>query len=324
MKTLITGAAGFIGFHLAKHLSEQGKELLLLDNLHRGNIDNEFNHLIEKDNVNFMNMDLTDYNSFSSINDEVSEIYHLAAINGTKNFYSIPDQVLKVNILSTLNILDWVKDKPQIKVLFSSTSEVYAGSIKYGLSTVPTNESTPLCIDDISNVRWSYGASKMLSENAFFCYNKLYNVNFSIIRYHNIYGPRMGFDHVVPEIINRIYLGESPLKIYGGDQTRAFCFVDDAIRATQLVMEKEETNGKIVHIGNSDEEIKIMDLARTIIKLSGFNVNIIKSDPPLGSINKRCPDISLLKSFGFHPKTNLQEGLNIFLNWYNSDFINNK
>ena len=308
MKTLITGAAGFIGCHLAKHLSEQGKEIILLDNLQRGNIDDEFNHLIAKDNVTFMNMDLTDHNTLSSINDEVSEIYHLAAINGTRNFYSIPDQVLKVNILTTLNILDWVKDKPDIKVLFSSSSEVYAGAIKYGLSTVPTNESTPLCIDDISNVRWSYGASKMLSENAFFCYHKLYNVNFSIIRYHNIYGPRMGFDHVIPEIFNRIFSGESPLRIFGGEQTRAFCFVDDAIRATQLIMEKEDTNGKIVHIGNSDEEIKIMDLARLLLELSGFNISFIERDPPIGSINQRCPDISLLKSLGFYPKTNLKKG----------------
>ena len=103
--------------------------------------------------------------------------------------------------------------------------------------------------------------------------------------------------------------------IFGGEQTRAFCFVDDAIRATQLIMEKEDTNGKIVHIGNSDEEIKIMDLARMLIELSGFNISLIKRDPPEGSINRRCPDISLLKSFGFYDFSGNRikyKGLNIY------------
>jgi len=170
MKTIITGAAGFIGYHLANHLANQGRELILIDNFQRGKMDEEFVKLIKRKNVQFLELDLTGNDAFSSIEDDVSEVYHLAAINGTENFYNIPDQVLRVNILSTLNVLEWAKNNPGVEILYSSSSEVYAGAIKLGIGIIPTDESVPLCIDDISNVRWSYGASKLLAENAFYSF----------------------------------------------------------------------------------------------------------------------------------------------------------
>lgn len=320
MKTVITGAAGFIGYHLAIHLANQGKELILIDNFQRGKMDEEFRNLIQQQNVQFFDMDLTENDVFSSIEDDVTEVYHLAAINGTENFYNIPDKVLRVNILSTLNVLEWAKDKPGVKILYSSSSEVYAGALKIGIGVIPTGENVPLCIDDISNVRWSYGASKLLAENAFFSYGKLYPFRFCIVRYHNIYGPRMGFEHVIPQFFKRIFQGEVPLKVYGGQQTRSFCFVSDSVKATRLVMESPDTDKKIIHVGNDLEEIKINDLARLMLKITDKPDKVIQKNPPEGSVNRRCPDIFLLRSLGFTPEVNLKNGLEKTKGWYQPIF----
>ena len=316
MKTIITGAAGFIGYHLAARLADQGKELILIDNFRRGQKDREFKKLIRRSNVRFIEMELTEKGALSQIQDHVSEIYHLAAINGTGNFYSIPDQVLRVNVLATLNLLEWSRDKNDVKIIYSSSSEVYAGGIKSGIARIPTGEDAPLCIDDISNVRWSYGASKILGESAFFSYGQVSPFRFSIIRYHNIYGPRMGFGHVVPQFFHRINQGEVPLKVYGGQQTRAFCYISDAVRATQLVMESPVTDKKIIHIGNDGKEIKIVDLAKLILEITDNTPEVIEKSPPEGSVNRRCPDISFLRSLGFCPRVGIKEGLSYTRKWY--------
>jgi len=323
MKTMITGAAGFIGMHLAKSLTEQGKKLILIDNFARGRMDEKFKQLINLKNVQFFDLDLTRNNVFDVFDDDISKVYHLAAINGTENFYNIPEKVLKVNILSTLNLLDWAVDKNNLKILFSSSSEVYAGSIKYGLGKIPTSEDVPLCIEDISNVRWSYGASKLLAENAFFSYSKSYNVKFSIIRYHNIYGPRMGFEHVIPQFLERIYRNQLPLEIYGGSPMRAFCYVSDAIRATQIVMESKEADNRIIHIGNDQQEISITNLGKIMLNLTGEKPEIIQRETPKGSVDRRCPDINSLKKLGFNPEISLEEGLILTNNWYKKYFLEN-
>jgi len=322
-KILITGAAGFIGYHLAKDLISQGEKLVLIDDFSRGKLDQDFSLLTKTDNITFINADLTKRSAFNQIEDKISCVYHLAAINGTDNFYNIPDKVLRVNILSTLNLLEWAKSKSNVKIIFSSSSEVYAGSLKNGIGSIPTKEDIPLCIDDISNVRWSYGASKLLSENAFFSYNKNYEIKFSIIRFHNIYGPRMGYKHVMPQFMERILVkNQNPLKVYGGRQTRAFCYISDAVSALKIIMESNKTNQAIINIGNDEEEIKINDLAKLVIKLSGSNNTIVEKDAPVGSVVRRCPDISLLKSLGYNPLVSLEEGLSIMMGWYKDIFSN--
>lgn len=319
MNILITGAAGFIGFHLANKLQADGHNLILVDNFERGIKDKSFLDLLKKINVNFYNIDITKDNAFCQINDKVDYIYHLAAINGTKNFYSIPDKVLRVNVIGTLNILDWVKNKPNIKILFSSSSEVYAGALSMGIGSIPSNEQIPICIDDITNPRWSYGLSKALSEGSFYSYFKRYNIKFSIVRYHNIYGPRMGYDHVIPQLFNRIFNGQVPLEVFGSSQTRAFCYIDDAVDATITIMNSIDMNGEIIHIGNDLEEIKIKNLAKLMLKYMSKPDNIIEMDPPEGSAERRCPNIKKLRSLGFTPSIMLIEGLKKTLSWYFND-----
>ena len=172
MHTLVTGAAGFIGLHLAKKLHSIGENLILVDNFARGKEDQEFLEFLDKPNVKFYNIDITRENAFSVIEENIKYIYHLAAINGTENFYLIPDKVLRVNVIGTLNLLDWIKNKSNIKILFSSSSEVYAGALSMGIGSIPSDEKIPICIEDITNPRWSYGLSKALSEGSFFLIQK--------------------------------------------------------------------------------------------------------------------------------------------------------
>jgi len=322
MKVLITGGAGFIGFHLAKHLSNQNYNLTLLDNFERGKEDEEFKELIKKDNVSFIKADITKPEAFDKLQD-YDQIYHLAAINGTENFYNIPDKVLKVGILGTLNVLDWFTKQQKGKLLFSSSSEAYAGTLKLlkDKFPIPTPEDVPLVVDDPKNLRWSYGASKILSEVAMHSYAKAKDMkNFVIIRYHNIYGERMGREHVIPQFIGRIMKKEDPFKIFGGQETRTFCYIGDAVRATQLVMESKETNGKTIHIGRSDDEIKIINLAKKLFEITKFNPEIEIKPAPEGSVIRRCPDTTKLMNLGFKAEINLSEGLKKTYEWYKDNY----
>ena len=130
----------------------------------------------------------------------------------------------------------------------------------------------------------------------------------------------MGFDHVIPQFLKRIYKEEFPFKVYGGSPTRAFCYVSDAIKATQLAMDSEKTNNKILHVGNDNEEISILDLSHLMLELNGKKVEVIEYDAPEGSVERRCPDISFLKQLGFTPGVKLEEGIKLTAEWYRNFF----
>ncbi|MBU0662309.1 MAG: SDR family NAD(P)-dependent oxidoreductase [Candidatus Diapherotrites archaeon] len=318
---LVTGGAGFIGLHLSAALAEQNKAVTIADNLSRGKMDPELKLLAERDNVEFIEADLTNPAGLMKLGkpENFDFVYHLAAINGTRYFYEKPEQVLRVNILSAINILDWfsAQKKNRSKIVFSSSSEAYAGGVSLGVSKIPTPETAPLVIEDVTNPRWSYGGSKIAGELLFMNYARHYGFPLSIVRYHNIYGPRMGNDHVIPEFIMRAAKDENPFKIQGGEQTRAFCFVDDAVRATILVAESEKTNNEIIHIGNNLEEIKISELAKKIIAAAGSNAEIETTDMPEGSVMRRCPDITKLRTLtGYEPGIMLDAGLKKTAEWY--------
>lgn len=312
---LITGGAGFVGFHLARHLASLGNEVTICDNLFRGSMDEEIKILLEKPNVRYVNCDLTDKDQVASL-DSHDFVYHLAAVNGTKYFYEIPDQVLRINILSALNILEWFSEQKKGKILFTSSSETYAGTVRAFGATVPTPETVPLAVDDIFNPRWSYGISKIAGESLFINFARRRKFPMTIIRYHNIYGPRMGYEHVIPEFIMRLRSNETPFRIFGGKETRAFCFVHDAIRATQMCMESEKTENQIFHVGNDLEEIPIENLARKIFAIMEVRPELKIEPAPQGSVQRRCPDLTKIRKLGYTPSVPLDEGLQKTIDWY--------
>ncbi len=316
-KVLITGGAGFIGFFLAKHLAEQGQNVTICDNLFRGKKDEEFNALLEQPDVRFIQADLTEPDQLGKLETNYDYVYHLAAINGTKYFYEIPHTVLRVNTLSTINILDWFVQSKCKKILFSSSSEAYASLGGSSQLQYPTPEDIPLAVTDIFNPRWSYGGSKLIGELFFVNYARQFRRRMSIVRYTNIYGPRMGYEHVMSEFMMRLLKKESPFKIFGAEPTRTFCYVEDAIRATRLVMESDKTDNQILNIGTDKEEISMLNLARRMFDLFGFHPKVEIHPAPQGSVMRRCPDISKLHRLtGFESKVKLDEGLRQTYAWY--------
>ena len=260
---LVTGGAGFVAFYLAKFLADNTTDkVTVIDNLSRGRHDAEFSEFLTKPNVRFIEADMTNTIFYSQLDNHYDEIYHLAAINGTKYFYEKPQEVLRVNILSLMNLLEWSTPENTGKLVFTSSSEAYAGTVKcFGeyKNFMPSKEDIPLTIDDVFNARFSYGGSKLIGELLTVNYLRTKKVPFSIIRYHNIYAGRMGFEHVLPEFCKRIANKENPFKIFGGTETRAFCYVDDAVEATVAVMRSEKCNTEVIHVGNSKEEITIKE-----------------------------------------------------------------
>lgn len=318
-KILITGGAGAIGFHLARDLARQGHLVTIFDNLYRqgGSLDGELKKLFALKNVKFILGDLTKTGDFKKLRGGFDFVYHLAAVNGTRFFYEKPEEVLKFNILAVLNILEWFKNQTRGKILFSSSSETYASTVSFMKGPLPTPEDVILSINDPFNPRFSYAGSKIIGELLFINYARKYQFPYSIVRYHNHYGPKMGFDHVIPEFILRILKRENPFRIYGAQNTRSFCFASDTIRATKLVMNSKKTNSQIIHIGNDSEEIKMVDLAKKLFKIAGYSAKIEILPAPKGSVNRRLPDISKLRKLtGFKPKVDLDQGLKITFDWY--------
>ena len=237
-KILVTGGAGFIGYTICKFLAEDPEnDIHIIDNFAKGRNDDEFKALIEKNNVTFFNRDLTNQNTYSEIDNYYNQIYHVAATVGVKTVTNNPVETLKNNTFSTLFLLEYLKRmKTPNKILFASSCENYAGSITCCNVQIPTPENVPLCIEDIFNPRWTYAISKILGEAACIHYSQQYHFDAAIVRYHNIFGPRMGIEHVIPEFILRLKKNSKLFEMYGGDQFRTFCYCTDAAKMTIHVM----------------------------------------------------------------------------------------
>ena len=322
MKILITGGAGFIGFYLASSCIERGFETHICDNNMRGQNDEMLKSVLLNKNAKYFKIDLTSPKQVESIDKDYNIVFHLAAINGTENFYKIPYTVMDVAISSTMLLLSHFKNTG-VKFVFSSSSETYAGYIQSNPGFVPTSEDVPCTIDDVLNERFSYGGSKLACEILINSFSKQYGLDYQIIRYHNVYGPRMGTKHVIPQIINRAKNKESPFTVYGSEQTRAFCYVSDAVSMT-IDLSLKKVDG-IFHIGNDLEEVRIYEVAKAIVDWYDYRVQLKSAPPPQGSVKRRCPNINKIKSMlGYAPKVPLSEGLEKTIEWYDTWYNNNK
>ncbi|MFB9235784.1 NAD-dependent epimerase/dehydratase family protein [Plantactinospora siamensis] len=315
MRALLLGGAGFIGLHLARRLVADGHRVTIVDDFSRGRDDADLDRLRGHPAVRVISGDLTAPGTWAGLPTEWDQIYLLAAVVGVRNVEQDPARVVRVNTLAALHLLDWVA--PGQRVFFASTSEVYAGGVTAGLVPVPTPETVPAAIADITAPRFAYAVSKLLGEAAFLHTARARGFATVVGRFHNVYGPRMGADHVIPEMSLRAMRGVDPFPVPGADQYRAFCHVDDAVEAMLRLMANPAAAGQIVHIGNDRGETNIADLAKLILRVAGASPTIEAAPAPPGSVHRRCPDLSRLRALtGYEPTTSLEEGVRATYAWY--------
>jgi UDP-glucose 4-epimerase/UDP-glucuronate decarboxylase len=216
-----------------------------------------------------------------------------------------------------LNVLDWFTRGGASKILFSSTSEAYAWTQQFHPLPIPTPEDVPVALTDLGNPRSSYAGSKIFGELAITHACAAAAKRFAIVRYHNVYGPRMGYEHVIPELYQRVVAGENPLAVFSARHSRAFCYVSDAISATIAAMESETADGATLNVGNDREELTIGELAQRILVKANVVRAIEARDATYDPIARRCPDISRARTLlGFEPQVTLDEGLDRTFAWY--------
>ena len=313
-KILVTGGTGFIGYNLAIKLSKNN-QVIVFDN----NFKNSISSFKQFKNIQFIKGDIRNINILKKIIKKVDCVIHLAFINGTKLFYSNPDLVLDVGISGTINIIKLINEtKNKVKkFIFFSSSEIYNEPKK-----IPTPENISAIIPDIKNPRFSYASSKLLCEIMTFHLLKK-NIKKIIIRPHNIYGPRMGSLHVIPELILKIKKiliknkkqKKIKLKIQGsGDETRAFCYIDDAIEGIIKILKKGKDN-EVYNVG-TNQEISIKNLISNIGKILNIQIKLETSKIQKGSAMRRCPNIQKLTKLGYKINYPIVSGLRNTIDFY--------
>ena len=309
MKILITGGAGFIGSHLCDKYVREGHTVFCLDNFISGNLMN-IRHLLDSQNFKLIKGDIRDFDLLEKIMRDIEVVFHLAAQIHVDRSYIEPRLTYEVNVLGTQNILEACRLFDIKKVIHASSSEVY-GSALY----VPIDEKHPL------NAPHPYGASKTAADRMCYAYIQTYRMNISIVRLFNVFGPRqrdIGYGGVISIFTRRILSNMSPI-IYGdGLQKRDYTYVEDAIKAYDLVLNHSEPIIDPINFG-SEAEVSILDLANTIIDLCGKKADIKPTHigPRIGEVQRLIADATRAKSLlGWEPKYSLNEGLRSFVQWY--------
>jgi len=314
---LVTGGTGFIGAGLVKGLLAAGARVRSLDNDSRGSAAKLGD--AAKD-VELVTGDIRDAATVARAMQGVDGVCHLAYVNGTEFFYTKPDLILEVAVKGMMNVLDACRLHGVRELVLASSSEVYQTPPK-----VPTDESAPLSVPDVLNPRFSYGGGKIICELLAINYGRHHFDRVLVFRPHNVYGPDMGWEHVIPQFALRLRAlhhsqpsGVLPFPIQGsGQETRSFIFIADMIDGVLKLMERGEHLG-IYHVG-SGEEISIAALAHESGRCFGRELNVVPGALQPGSTARRCPDIAKLRALGFAPRTTLADGLRETVAWYDAN-----
>ena len=315
-KYLVTGGCGFIGSALVRRLVREGHQVRVLDNQSRG-LATRLTEVAE--DCELIAADIRDAQAVQQAAQGVDSVCHLAFVNGTEFFYTKPDLVLDIGVKGMVNVIEACLQHDIGELVLASSSEVYQTP-----PAVPTDETVPLSIPDPWNPRYSYGAGKIISEIMALNYGKHHFERILIFRPHNVYGPDMGWEHVIPQFILRMKAlcqdatDPVPFPIQGtGKETRAFVFIDDFIDGLLLMLERGEHLG-IYHIGTM-EEVTIAEVAHLIGNYFGKSIEIVPGDLAPGGTPRRCPEIKKLVALGYQPKYSLREGIPIIAKWYDEN-----
>ncbi|MCX8043773.1 MAG: SDR family oxidoreductase [Desulfobacterota bacterium] len=298
MRTLITGGAGFLGSHLCDRLIQEGHQVICMDNLITGNMDN-IAHLIGNKNFKFIHHDVTEY---IYVEGALDNILHFASPASPIDYLELPIQTLKVGSLGTHKALGLAKAK-KAKFLLASTSEVYGDPLIHPQPETYYGNVNPI------GPRGVYDEAKRFAEALTMAYHRYHGVDTRIVRIFNTYGPRMRLDdgRVVPAFISQA-LRHEPLTVFGdGSQTRSFCYVDDLVEGIYRLLLSNEHEP--VNIGNP-HEMTIREFAENIARIADIPCRIVHKPLPQDDPKVRQPDITKAREvLGWEPKVAFEEGI---------------
>jgi len=298
VRTLVTGGSGFLGSHLCDRLVQEGHEVICIDNLCTGSVNN-IDHLMGNPRFHFIKHDVTDY---MFVKGPLDNVVHFASPASPIDYLEMPIQTLKVGSLGTHKALGLAKEK-QARFLLASTSEVYGDPLVHPQPEDYCGNVSPI------GPRGVYDEAKRFAEAMTMAYHRYHGVKTRIVRIFNTYGPRMRMHdgRVVPAFICQALKGE-PLTVFGaGQQTRSFCYVSDLISGIHRLLMSDETDP--VNIGNP-AEMTVLEFAKTVIRMIGSASTIIYKPLPQDDPQVRQPDITKARRLlGWEPEVPLEEGL---------------
>lgn len=313
---LCTGGAGFLGSALVKRLTADGHEVRVLDDFSRGKRERLTGIPCE-----VVDGDIRDFDTVVTALHGVQSVIHMAYLQGTQTFYANPKQVLDVAMRGMLNILSACERTGTGDLLLVSSSEAYQVA-----SIVPTPESIPLTVPDPLNPRYSYGGGKIACELMSLAWAREGILDRLIIaRPHNIYGPDMGREHVIPEFCIRMnqFVKDQPSGIIdfpiqgSGQETRSFCYIDDCINQLSLLLSSAPEGHTIYHVGTQDERT-IYEVAHGVSECYNREIKVVPGTLPKGSPPRRLPDTSKIETLGWQSsqRTSFATGLARTTDWY--------
>ncbi len=323
-KVLVTGADGFIGSHLTELLVSLGYSVKALSQYNSFNNWGWLEKINCKNDIEILSGDIRDFNFCKNITKNVDTIFHLAALIAIPYSYIAPESYLETNVKGTLNICQAAKENNILKLIHTSTSEVY-GTAQY----VPIDEKHPL------NPQSPYSASKIAADAMAMSFYNSFKIPLTIARPFNTYGPRQSARAIIPTIITQIATGNKELKLGDLSPTRDFNYVEDCCDAFIKIAESDDTIGEIINIG-SNFEISIERLLNLIKEQMSSDIKLISEDkrkrPENSEVFRLCCDNQKIKKMvNYEPKTDLQSGLKKTIDWitqsenlkfYKSDIYN--
>ncbi len=316
MRVLITGGAGFIGAHLAGRLLAEDARVDLIDDFSRGRKDSDLAALAARPGLRCIARDLSAPGGFDDLGTDYDLMFHLAAIVGVANVTRQPAAVLRRNLEVQLAAMDFARRQIRLRrFVFASTSEVHAGTQARFDLPIPTPEDAPVALPDLVQPRSTYLLSKLYGEAL--CHHA--DLPFTIVRPYNIYGPRMGMAHVIPELLQRAERAPEggSLTVYSWDHRRAFCYVGDAVELIARLAQAEEAQGGVFNVGNQSEEVAVGRLAELVTATVGRRLTLASGPDTPGSPTRRCPDMSRTSRVtGYLAGVSLSEGLSRTYDWY--------
>lgn len=315
-KILVTGTAGFIGSHLSERLLDLGYDVWGIDNFDpfydRATKEENLSMCMKSAHFHFLEMDITDRSAFSDLPTNFDLVIHLAAKAGVRPSIAAPDDYLKTNIEGSQNILNWMAANKMKNFLFAGSSSVYGNNTK-----IPFSE-----IDNVDNPISPYAYTKKACELMIHCYHHLYDFNTIILRFFTVYGPRQRPDLAIHKFTRMIRKGET-ITMYGdGSTARDYTYISDivngVVRSADLLMQSPAAMYEIINLGNHSP-VSLKDLIAALFKAAGKDVPVRQMPMQPGDVDITYADIEKAgRLLGYHPGTNLADGLKSFIDWYDA------